>query len=338
MALRKLSGHEKAAIMLLTVGEEAAAEMFQYLDVAEIKSVSAFMNRFEEYSAVDVERVCNEYFVRLDDAILPPVPPQTKSRFLENVLARAVGQERGGELADGILSSPPGGALAKLQWHAPRTVANFISGEHPQVVAVILATMEEPGLPDKVLAELPREMQHDVVQRIAKLKTVPPERIREIEETLEEVMAPEERGPYGPDSGVHRVAEVLNTSPRAMEQAILSHIENRDPELADSIRDRMLRFEDFIQLDNPGLQKVLNLSTLQNLVLALRTASEELREHIYGNLTGRTSQLLEGALVEMGPTRVAEIEAAQNRLIALARNLLAKGDISLLGKPGDYIP
>ena len=334
MAATKLTGHQKAAIMLLSIGEDAAAEVMKHLAEDEIKGIAGFMSRFQEITPADVERVCNEYFIRTEKGVVPPIPLETKSQYLKKVLGKAVGEARADELLGEMLLAPPGGALEKLQWHAPHTVANFISREHPQVVAVILATMEEQGLADKVLAILPADLQKDVVERIAGLKTIPSERIRDIEESLEQMMASEEGNLYKGDSGTHRVAEVLNTSPVAMENAIMSHIEEKDPDLAERIRDQMLRFDDFIKMDNPGIQKVLNLSTMQDLVLALRTADEYLREHILSNLSNRMAQQIVDEIENLGPTRVTEIEAAQSRLTGIARELIGKGEVNILGRPG----
>jgi flagellar motor switch protein FliG len=252
---------------------------------------------------------------------------------LQKVLGKAMGEERGQSLIDGMLQSPPGGALEKLKWHAPRTIANFIAKEHPQVIAVILSTLEEKALADRVMSELPPALQADVAQRMAALKTISPEWINDIQETLADAMIPAAHDVAEKGAGPERAAQVLTSGSRAMEMAVMAHIEKKDPELAEKIRHQMFRFEDFLRFDNLGLQRVLAKSTTRDLVLSLRIASDELREHVYRNLSTNHARMIQDEIEALGPTRVADIESAQLRLIAIARELMDKGEITPLGGP-----
>jgi flagellar motor switch protein FliG len=332
MASSRLTGPRKAAILLLTLGEDAAAEVLKQLSEEEVRAVTHFMSRFEDITPQDVDRVLNEYFMRKQGGRLGDAPPETKIQYLQKVLAKALGDARSAEIMQGISNAPPGGALEKLKWHAPRTIARFVANEHPQVIAVILATMEEPGLAERVLGELPSALQGDVAQRLAGLKTISPAWIDDIQESLADAMLPATRELPERHGGAEHVAEVLTTGPRAMETAILAHIEQKDPALADRIRGRMFRFEDFIRLDNLGLQRILGRSSTRDLVLALRVADDDLREHIYRNLSNNHARMIQDELDQLGPTRVSEIEGAQLRLIALARELMEKGEVSALGR------
>lgn len=337
MATGRSTGTRKAAILLLSLGEDAAAEVLKLLDDEEVRAITTQMTRFEDVTLNDVDRVANEYFVRHDEGAGSIEAPETKLQYLRRVLSKALGETRGGDIVEGILNRPPGGALEKLKWHAPRTIAGFIANEHPQVIAVILATMDEDGLAERVLTELPSEMQSDVVERLAGLNSVSQEWIDEIEQTLADTMLPAAKEVIAKDAAEQRVAEVLVTGPRAMERAIMDHIERKDPEVAERIRDQMLRFEDFIRIDNPGLQRILHRSSMQDLVLALRLADDELRGHVMSNLSTHTAQTVAQDLEELNPTHVSVIEAAQQRLVAIARQLLDKGEVTLLGKPGTMI-
>ena len=332
MASSRLIGPRKAAILLLTLGEDAAAEVLKQLSEEEVRAVTRFMSQFQDVTPQDVERVVNEYFVRQGGEHLPAAPPETKIQYLHKVLGKALGEERSAALVQGILSAPPGGALEQLKWHAPRTIAQFIAKEHPQVIAVILATMEEPGLAARVLGELPSAMQGDVAQRLAGLKTISPEWVNDIQETLADAMLPATREASEKAAGPQRAADVLTTGSRAMETAILSHIEQKDPALAEKIRGAMFRFEDFIRLDNLGLQKILGRSSTRDLVLALRLADDDLREHVYRNLSTNHARMIQEELENLGPMRVYELEQAQLRLIAVARELMEKGEVTALGE------
>ena len=331
MASSRLSGPRKAAILLLTLGEDAAAEVLKQLSDDEVRAVMRFMSQFQDVTPQDVERVVNEYFARSQGPSLPSAPPETKLSYLQKVLGKALGETRSAEVVQGLLAAPPGGALDRLKWHAPRTIARFIAKEHPQVIAVILATMEEPGLADRVLGELPSAMQADVAQRLAGLKTISPEWVNDIQETLADAMLPAARAMTEQEVGPQRVAEVLTTGSRAMETAILAHIEQKDPALAERIRGQMFRFEDFLRLDNLGLQRILGRCSTRDLVLALRLADDDLREHIYRNLSTNNARMIQQELDNLGPMRVSEIEQAQLRLIAIARELMDKGEVVALG-------
>ena len=332
MASSRLSGPRKAAILLLTLGEDAAAEVLKQLSDEEVRAVTRFMAQFQDVTPQDVERVVNEYFMRQQNSGISNAPLETKLQYMQKVLGKAMGEDRATGLVQGMLAAPPGGALEQLKWHAPSTIAGFVAKEHPQVIAVILATMDEPGLADRVLAELPSALQSDVTQRLAGLKTISPEWVNDIQETLADKLLPAVRDAAERGAGPERVAEVLTTGPRAMETAILSHIEQKNPALAEKIRGAMFRFEDFIRIDNLGLQKVLGRSSMRDLVLALRLAGDDLREHVYRNLSTNNAKLIREELDNLGPTRVSEIEQAQQRLVSIARDLMDKGEVIAIGE------
>ena len=333
MDASRLNGLRKSAILLLSLGEDAAAEVLKQLSEEEVRIVSAMMTRFQDVTPQEVDRVFNEYFVRRERETLPSGSPETKLQYLQKVLGKAMGGERAQSLVNGMLETPPGGALEKLKWHAPRTIANFIAKEHPQVIAVILSSLEAKALADRVMTELPPALQADVAQRMAALKTISAEWINDIQETLADAMIPAAQDAAQMGAGPERAAQVLTSGSRAMEMAVMAHIERKDPELAGKNRPQMFRFEDFLRFDNLGLQRVLARSTTRDLVLSLRIASDELREHVYRNLSTNNARAIQEEIDSLGPTRVADIESAQLRMIAIARELMDKGEATPLGGP-----
>jgi flagellar motor switch protein FliG len=328
----RMEGAQKAAVLLLAMGEQAASEVIKNLSEDEINAVTPYMTRFSEITPGDVARVANEFYRIAEKGRFLPAAPETKTAYLKKVLEKALGAEKTGGLIEGLLASDSAGPLEKLRWHDPSTIARFLGGEHPQVIAVIVANLGDPLLTQNVLIELPDGLRQDVFGRLVRLREISPEWVEEIEASLAEEMGQEHGEVSGKGASSNRVAGMLNAAPRGMEQDILEHIEGRDPGLAARIREQMFPFEDFIRIDNPSMQKVLERATNQDLVLALGTASAGLRRHFLRNLSAARAGALEEAIANFGPVRVSEIEAAQKRLSNIARELAEAGELGILAK------
>jgi len=323
----RLTGAQKAAILLLSLGEEYAAEVIKNFSEEEIREVTRTMTRFQEITAEDVSRVTAEFYLIAERARQLPAAPETKTQFLKKILAKALGEEKSQSIVDGLASSQAAGALERLRWHDPATIAGFVSGEHPQVIAVILANLGDAGLAQSVVGELPSALQPDVMARLARLQTVPDEMLKEIEDSLDEQMSA--RGaPAAP--GVQRVAGVLASSPRRAGRVLMDQLERSNPGLAEQVREQMFQFEDLLKVDNPGVQKVLARTSGDDLVLALKLADDALRHHFLRNMSGPSAREVEAALETLGPTPVALIEAAQKRICSIARQLAEQGSITVL--------
>ncbi len=328
----QMNGGQKAAILLLSLGEEAAAEVIRHLSEDEINALTGHMNRCDGTTPAKVERVANEFYRIAEKGRFLPATPETKTAYLKKILARALGEEKSAALTEGMLASQPSGPLEKLRWHDPATIAEFICGEHPQVIAVIAANLGDPALTQQVLFELPDGLREDVIARLLRLREILPEWVEEIEASLADEMEPAAAEGEAGAAPSDRVAGMLNAAPKEMESSILHHIQDKNPELAGRIRERMFPFEDFIKVDNFGMQKVLERVTNEELVLALRTAGDALRRHFLRNLSAENAHALEQAMEEMGPIRVSAIETAQKRLSNIARELARQGELSILEK------
>jgi len=329
--MARLNGPKKAAIMLLSIGEDAAAEVMKNLQESEIKEVMVQMNRVSEITLADVERVTNEFYRRTEiEPRRDTVPPETKMQFLSKTLSKALGKERSDELLGKVMDLPSRGAIEKLKWYAPKTIAEVISGEHPQVIAAILACFDDPQLASEVISELPAPLRGPVMDRLAKIKGVPEAWVKEIEASLDELFAPKEsqREPFGQ----RLVAGMIGGADKQSEREMLAQLESKDPKLAGEIKGRIVRFEDFIRLDGLGVQKILEESQMDDVLLALRTAEESLRKHILENVSINTSNRIRAQLKTMPPTRVGDIEKARKRLALIATGLAQKGEITFLGK------
>jgi flagellar motor switch protein FliG len=324
-----LSGPQKAAILLLSLGEDAAAEVIKNMSEDEIKEVTRYMARIEEIRPEDVTRVTNEFYLVAERTRLLPAAPETKVQYLKKVLARALGEERSDSIVNGLLSPPSGSAIERLKWHDPATIAHFIGAEHPQVIAVILANLGDPTLAQSVIAELPEEVQGDVLNRFARLRSIPDEVLKEIEASLNEQMQPAAKSGT---LGGQRVAELLTSAPRRMERSLMGHLQKQDPALAESVRSQMFEFGDLMKVDNVGIQKLLARTSGEDLVLALKVADESLRRHFLQNMSADSAQAVTAALEELGPTPVSSVEAAQKRICTTARELAESGGLQVLDR------
>lgn len=323
----RLTGPQKAAILLLSLGEDAAAEVLKNLSEDEIKEVSRYMAHYQEFRPEDVTRVANEFYLVAERTRALPAAPETKVEYLRKVLSRALGEERSKALVEGLLSLPSGSAIERLKWHDPTTIAKFIGQEHPQVIAVILANLGDSALAQSVITALPETVQGDVISRFARLRTVPDEVLKEIEETLNEQLNP---APTAGATRGKRAAELLTGVPPRMEKSLLGHLQQQNAALAESVRSQMFDFEDLAKVDNLGIQKLLARIPSEDLVLALKVADDTLRRHFLRNMAPASARAVELALEDIGPTPVSAVEAAQKRICTLAKQLADQGALQVL--------
>ena len=326
----RLTGPQKAAILLLSIGEEAASEVLKKLSQAEIKRLTEHVSRFQDITPRDVDRVANEYFLIAERGRFLPGPPETKIAYLKKVLEKALGAEKSAALLEGMLAAPASGALEKLTWHDPSTIAEFLTSENPQVIAVILANLGDPELLENVMGELPDRVSQDVLARLVRLREISPDWVAEIEQSLAERMYSTRKGEVG--SSAYKVAGVLNSASAEMGDKVMREIDERDPGLAGKIREQMFPFEDFIRIDNLGIQKILAKASTEDVVMALHTADEPLRRHLFRNFSGEAARTIGKAMKDLGPMRISEIENAQKRLSIIARELSAQGELLILEK------
>lgn len=323
----RLSGPQKAAILLLSLGEDAAAEVIKNLSAEEVKEISQYMTRFQHVTPGDVDRVMNEYYLVAEKGRFLPAPPETKIEYLKKILARAVGEEQAAQTVQGLVERKPESPFEELRWHDPQTIANFLAGEHPQVIAVILANMGDPTLAQAVIAALPEDMHKDILTRYAQIRSIPGEWLEEIETSLGQDMAASRTRPAPASVGEQRVVNMLGSTPQPMEDMLIEHLRAKNPELAERIGRRIFSFADLIKIDNYGIQLILKRTPGDDLVLALKIADEPLSRHLMRNMSDDAARKIQEAIDGLGPTPVTRIEAAQKRIANTARVLIESGEI-----------
>lgn len=329
-AIERLSGAQKAAILLLCLGEEAAARIFEALDDSEVRDISRCMIDIEHVDPELARAVLEEYREARGGDLRVYIKGEA---FARNAILGGENHDRAEYLIDQVTAGIEGRPLETISKMHPRMVASLLENEHPQTVALILSTQREEHA-SRVLMELPEELRSEVMYRIAKIENVSPEVIGRIEDALQReigVVVGQDKKQVG---GVDKVVEILGRMEKGLDQVILTGIESVDAAMAEDIRRRMFTFEDLIALDGRSMQTVLREVSTDSLTLALKTASDELKNKIYSNISQRAADMIEEDLEAMGPRKLSEVEAMQMEIVKVALKLEEEGSLVIPGRGG----
>jgi flagellar motor switch protein FliG len=326
------SGVEKAAILLLTLGPEAASAVLRQLKEHEVRQLSAAIAKVRLITPAQAAAVHEEAWRRLSnrDGIL--VDGEHFARDLVGGVLAVLGKEgQSSATRDSRRSTQAGGEfLAEtLQPLAPGVLAQVLAAEHPQVTALIIANLN-PRQAAGVLAALPEELQPDIVRRIADLQSVSGDVLAELGDVLQGQVQGLARAPEGVEAGGAKLAaKILNVADKALEARVFAQLESEAPEVAEVIRNQMLTFEDLVVLDNRGMQVVLKEVAREDLMLALKTASPTMRDKVFANISQRAAEILREDMSTMGPVKLKDVEKAQANIVAVVRRLEAEQKITL---------
>ena len=332
MSVGKMTGPKKAAILLLALGEDAAADVMKNLEEAEIQQVGYYMSRFTDVSSEELDIVLEEFYrnsVMADDGVNISSSPD----FVKNALTKALGADRAKELSENLGAGEEEAGLEALRYAEPIMIANYIRTEHPQTIALILSYLKNAEQSSAVLRDLPESLQADILYRMAVIESIPPGVISEMNEVLTEEM--KTAGSMATSvGGVEPVAEILNSVDKATETRILSSIEETNPELAEQIRELMFTFEDMALIDAKQMQLVMKDVDQADMVLALKTASDAVKELIFGSMSSRAAEMVREDLENLGPAKLSDVEAAQQKIIKVVKKLEEAGTIIIAGAGG----
>ncbi|HIC06576.1 MAG TPA: flagellar motor switch protein FliG [Candidatus Lambdaproteobacteria bacterium] len=332
MSVGKLTGPKKAAILLLALGEDGAADVMKNLEEAEIQQVGYYMSRFTDVSPEELDIVLEEFYrnsVMADEGVNISSSPD----FVKNALTKALGADRAKELSDNLGAGEEEAGLEALRYAEPIMIANYIRTEHPQTIALILSYLKNAEQSSAVLRDLPESLQADILYRMAVIESIPPGVISEMNEVLTEEM--KTAGSMATSvGGVEPVAEILNSVDKATETRILSSIEETNPELAEQIRELMFTFEDMALIDAKQMQLVMKDVDQADMVLALKTASDAVKELIFGSMSSRAAEMVREDLENLGPAKLSDVEAAQQKIIKVVKKLEEAGTITIAGAGG----
>jgi len=324
-----LTGPEKAAVFLLTVGEEFASQVFQRLEAEDIKQVGRQMARIDKVDKEDLTALVNEFKADTGDTDIF----LSGNEMLEGALKRALSSDKASEILEEIRSDWKLTLFQKARKLEPKVLVNFLRNEHPQTVALVLSVLE-PVQSAQILMEFSEEVQVEVMMRMAELDKVSPEILVDVDRVLQDELLSVEGMEGQRLGGVEAVAEILNNADRGLEASILEGIEEQRETLADEIRRLMFVFEDLMGVDDRGVQSILKEVSTDDLKLALKLASEELKDKIFGCMSSRAVEMLKEDMEIMGPTRVKDVEAAQQSIIKIAKRLEQEGKIQLMSGGG----
>jgi len=320
-----LTGPEKAAIFLLTVGEDFAAQVFQRLDAEEIKLVGRQMARVDKVDRDDINALLAEFKADTGDADIF----LSGNEMLEGALKRALSSDKASEILEEIRSDWKLTLFQKARKLEPKVLVNFLRNEHPQTVALVLSVLD-PAQSAQILAEFNEDVQVEVVMRMAELDKVSPEILVDVDRVLQDELLAVEGMEGQRLGGVAAVAEILNNADRGLEASVLEGIEEQRESLADEIRRLMFVFEDLMGVDDRGIQAILKEVSTDDLKLALKIASDGLKEKVFSCMSSRAVEMLKEDMEIMGPTRVKDVEGAQQSIIKIAKRLEQEGKIQLM--------
>ncbi len=328
----KMDGIKKAAILLMTMGEGFMKQVFKGLSDKEIELLGKSMSGLENVTVpiATVNEVMDEFKKKCSEisGITGKGVEAIKSSLIE-----ALGEERAKPILETISMASDKSAFSTLRQVDTSILVDYLKGEHPQTIALVLAHLEYLKAA-QVLANMPEDLQSEIVLRITNLGMVPSEVIDDLDDVLRkeiENMGTTDSKKLG---GVETVAEIMNQLDTNTENNIFSSLEEMDADLAEKIREKMFVFEDIINIDNRGIQAILKEITNEDLILALKTASEPLKEKILSNMSSRASEMLMEDMEAMGPVKLSDVESAQQSIVRVVRKLEAAGKIVIGGKGG----
>lgn len=332
MSVGKMTGPKKAAILLLALGEDGAADVMKNLEEAEIQQVGYYMSRFTDVSPEELDIVLEEFYrnsVMADEGVNISSSPD----FVKNALTKALGADRAKELSENLGAGEEEAGLEALRYAEPIMIANYIRTEHPQTIALILSYLKNAEQSSAVLRDLPESLQADILYRMAVIESIPPGVISEMNEVLTEEM--KTAGSMATSvGGVEPVAEILNSVDKATETRILASIEETNPDLAEQIRELMFTFEDMALIDAKQMQLVMKDVDQADMVLALKTASDAVKELIFSSMSSRAAEMVRDDLENLGPAKISDVEAAQQKIIKVVKKLEEAGTIIIAGAGG----
>jgi flagellar motor switch protein FliG len=325
------AGLEQAAILLMTVGEEEAAEIFKFLSPKEVQNLGQTMARMKTVPREKVDDVIARFHKTKEEQY--SLVGDTDA-FVSQVLKRALGDEKANMLLDRILQGRDVSGIEALKWMDPGSIAELLKNEHPQIVASILVHLERDHS-SEVLKNFTERMRNDVLLRVATLDGIQPQALQELNEVLSKVLAGGEKLKKATLGGTKATAEILNFLGGTLEAPAIEAIREHDPELAQKILDSMFTFDNVNDLDDRGIQLLLREIQSESLIVALKGADQALRDKIFKNMSSRAAEMLKEDLEAKGPVRLSEVEAEQREILKIVRRLADEGQIQLGGGGDD---
>ncbi|MBN6185832.1 flagellar motor switch protein FliG [Aneurinibacillus sp. BA2021] len=332
-SVKELSGRQKAAILLISLGPEVSAQVFKHLREEEIEQLTLEIANVRKVDTEDKESVLGEFH---QICVAQEYISQGGINYAKEILEKALGQQKAFDIIHRLTAHLQVRPFDFARKADPAQILNFIQNEHPQTIALVLSYLE-PEQSAIILSALPQERQAEVARRIALMESTSPDVISQVESVLEQKLSSTVVQDYTQAGGIESVVNMLNNVDRSTERVILDTLEIQDPELAEEIKKRMFVFEDIVVLDDRSIQRVIRDVENADLMLALKVANEEVRSVVFRNMSKRMADTFKEEMEYMGPVRLRDVEEAQTRIVGIIRRLEEAGEIIIARGGGDEI-
>ena len=327
----KLTRVDKAAILLLSLGESDAAQVLRHMGPKEVQRVGVAMAQMRNVHREQVEQVMSEFVEIVGDQTSLGVGSDS---YIRKMLTSALGEDKANGLIDRILLGGNTSGLDSLKWMEPRAVADVIRYEHPQIQAIVVAYLD-PDQAGEVLGHFDHKVRLDIILRVSSLNTVQPAALKELNQILEKQFSGNSNASRTTLGGIKRAADIMNFLDSSIEGQLMDSIREVDEDLSGQIEDLMFVFNNLADVDDRGIQALLREVSSDVLVLALKGSDEGVKEKIFKNMSKRAAELLRDDLEAKGPVRVSDVETAQKEILTIARRMAEAGEIVLGGKGGE---
>ena len=324
-------GAENAAILLMSLGEEEAANVFKLMTPKEVQKLGETIARLKSISRERVDTVLAKFNTVAGDSSMLVTDTD---EYVRSVLRKALGDDKANLLIDRILQGGDTSGIESLKWMDPSSVAELLRNEHPQIVAAILVHLDFDQS-SEVMKLFTERQRNEVLVRIATLDGIQPSALKDLNEVMSKVLSGGDRLKKASLGGVKAAAEIINLLGTSVETAVLDFIREADSDLAQKIMDNMFTFDDLEKIDDKGIQSLLKEVQSESLVIALKGAKPELREKVFKNMSTRAAETLREDLDSRGPVRVSEVESEQKEMLKIVRRLVDEGQIVLMGGGDD---
>ncbi|MCG9076158.1 flagellar motor switch protein FliG [Laribacter hongkongensis] len=324
------AGIRRSAVLLFSLGQADAVEVFKYLGPKEVQKISTMMTQITNLGRDEIMQAAQLF---RDEAQMR-ASIDASDEFLKRVLTEALGEDKASNLLDKITQGNDHTGIESLKWMDPASAADLIRNEHPQIIATILVHLD-PDQSSAILQNFTDRLRNDALLRIATLEGVQPQALRELNDVLIQLLSGSDRIKKSAMGGIQLTAEILNFMGANVEHSALGSIREYDPELAQRIQDKMFVFENLRDLDNRSIQVLLREVSSESLILALKGTSNELKEKIFKNMSSRAAEMLRDDFEAKGPVKVSEVEAEQKEILKIVRKLADDGQIVMAGKGGE---
>ena len=327
----KLDGVDKAAILLLSLSEEDAAQILKHLEPKQVQKVGMAMAAIDDLSQAKISAVHNLFIEQIQS--FSTIGFQSED-FIKKALTAALGEDKAASLIDQIVMGSGAKGLDSLKWMDSKQVANIIRNEHPQIQTIVLSYLE-PEQSAEILAQFPEKVRLDLTMRIANLEEVQPAALQELNEIMEKQFAGQAGAQAAKMGGLKAAADIMNYLDTNVEGQLMDSIREHDEEMSQQIQDLMFVFENLMDVDDRGIQAILREVPQDVLMKAIKGTDDALKEKILGNMSKRAAEMLADDLEAMAPVRISEVEAAQKEILSTARRLSDSGEIMLGGGGGE---